>query len=84
MTESYEAYETLRDQATGEAGLDHDECVGDVLAAISKGAAEKAWSMRYDKDDYLLWGHERQVWAGEDGYAYDDARFFAYSRSSGI
>jgi hypothetical protein len=53
-----------------------------VLAAISKGAADKVWSMRYEIDDHLRWDHERQVWTGEDGYAYDGVRFFAYSRSS--
>jgi hypothetical protein len=53
----------------------HDERVKDVLRVISDGAADKVWSMRYEIDDNLRWDHERQVWAGGDG--------FAYSRSSG-
>jgi hypothetical protein len=39
--------------------------------AISKGAADKAWSMRYEIVEALTWDHKRQAWTSGDGFAYD-------------
>jgi hypothetical protein len=44
------------------------------LETISKGAAEMAWSMRFETDYALKWDHERQVWRASDGFAYDGKR----------
>jgi len=85
-----ESYEQLRDGAGGDAGLAWQQADREddglrtlYLAAIADGAGERLWSMRFEVDDHLVRNHERQVWAGEDGFAYDGARLFAHSRSSG-
>jgi hypothetical protein len=65
------------------AGYDHRERVGAILEAIARGAADKAWSVRWEIDGGLRWDDERQVWVGEDGFAYDGSRFFDYSRNGG-
>ena len=54
-----------------EAAHDHRQRVRTILEAISKGAADKAWSMRYEVDYGLRWNHERQAWRAQDGFAYD-------------
>ena len=41
-----------------------------VRQVIARGAAEMAWSTRYEVDYGLRWDHERQVWVAEDGFAY--------------
>ena len=48
----------------------HDDRVEEVIAAISKGAADRAWCTRWAVDDSLRWDSERQVWVAEDGFAY--------------
>jgi hypothetical protein len=54
-----------------DATSDHRERVRTVKGAIGKGAAEMAWSTRFETDYGLKWDHERQVWAARDGFAYD-------------
>jgi hypothetical protein len=48
----------------------HEERVEEVIAAISKGAADRAWCTRWEVDDGLQWDHKRQVWVAEDNFAY--------------
>jgi hypothetical protein len=55
-----------------------------VLRVLHAGAAEMAWSTRYEVDYGLKWDHSRQVWAAEDGFAYDGAHLFDYSRSGAV
>jgi hypothetical protein len=62
------------------ASYDHRERVGTILEAIAQGAADRRWSVRWEIDGDLRWDNERQVWVGEDGFAYDGARLFDYSR----
>jgi len=54
-----------------EATRDHRERVRVVRGAIARGAAEMAWSTRFETDYGLRWDHERQVWTASDGFAYD-------------
>jgi len=56
-----------------EATYDHRERVRVVLGAISRGAADMAWSTRFETDYGLRWDHERQVWTASDGFAYDSS-----------
>jgi hypothetical protein len=42
-----------------------------VRQVIARGAAELAWSTRYEVGYGLRWDHERQVWTARDGFAYD-------------
>jgi len=65
-----------------DAPYDHRERVGAVLQAIARGSAKKAWSVRWEIDGGLQWDADRQVWVGEDGFAYDGIRFFDYSRAN--
>jgi hypothetical protein len=51
-----------------------------VFRVLHAGAAEMAWSTRYEVDYGLKWNHERQVWEASDGFAYDGAHLFEYSR----
>jgi hypothetical protein len=48
----------------------HRERVGEVLEAIARGSADKVWSVRWEIDGGLWWDAKRQVWVGEDGFAY--------------
>jgi len=48
----------------------HEERVEEVIAAISKGAADRAWSTRWEVDRGLRWDHTRRVWVAEDDFAY--------------
>jgi hypothetical protein len=57
-----------------DATSDYRERVRTVKEAIGKGAAEMAWSTRYETDCGLKWDHERQVWTARDGFAYDGQR----------
>jgi hypothetical protein len=41
-----------------------------VLRVLHAGAAEMAWSTRYEVDYGLAWDHERQAWVATDGFAY--------------
>jgi hypothetical protein len=66
-----------------DATRDHGERVEVVIQAISRGAADRAWSMRYEVDYGLRWDDKRQAWAATDGYAYDGERLYAYSRGGG-
>ena len=43
----------------------------EVLEAISRGAADRLWSVRHEVDGDLRRDHERQVWAGAEGFAYE-------------
>jgi hypothetical protein len=38
--------------------------------------------VRWEIDGDLQWDDERQVWVGEDRFAYDGSRFFDYSRAT--
>ena len=67
-----------------DAPHDHRERVGAILEAIAGGAADRAWSVRWEIDGGLWWDHERQVWVAEDGFAYDGSRLFDYSRQGVI
>jgi len=57
-----------------DATSDHRERVRTVKGATGKGAAEMAWSTRFETDYGLKWDHERQVWTARDGFAYDGQR----------
>ena len=70
------------ESAPEDATYDHRRRVREILEAIARGSAEKAWSVRWEIDYGLRWDADRQVWVGEDGYAYDGARLTEYSRSS--
>jgi hypothetical protein len=54
-----------------EAPHRHDERVSQILEVIAKGAAEVAWSTRWDVDYGLQWDHKRRVWTAQDGFAYE-------------
>jgi hypothetical protein len=54
-----------------EANQDHRNRVRAVLDAIARGAADKAWSTRFETDYSLKWDHDRRVWTASDGFAYD-------------
>jgi hypothetical protein len=41
-----------------------------VMRVLHAGAAEMAWSTRYEVDYGLRWDSDRQVWAATDGFAY--------------
>lgn len=43
----------------------------EVLEAISRGAADRLWSVRYEVDGDLRRDHERQVWTDAEGVAYE-------------
>ena len=47
-----------------------EERAKQVIRVLHAGAAEMAWSTRYEVDYGLRWDHERQVWVGEDEFAY--------------
>jgi hypothetical protein len=42
-----------------------------VRQVIAKGAAQMAWSTRYEVDYGLRWDPDREVWAASDGFAYE-------------
>ena len=44
-----------------------------VVRVLHAGAAEMAWSTRYEVDYGLRWDAKREVWTGEDEFAYDGA-----------
>jgi hypothetical protein len=54
-----------------DAAYNHMARVEQVKHAIAKGAAEMAFSTRLQTDYGLMWDHEREVWVGSDGFAYD-------------
>jgi hypothetical protein len=58
---------------SSEAFEAHEQRVEEVIAAISRGAADRAWCTRWEVDYGLRWDHERQVWTAADGFAYDGA-----------
>ena len=47
-----------------------EERVRQVMRILHAGAAEMAWSTRYEVDYGLQWDAEREVWAATDGFAY--------------
>jgi hypothetical protein len=49
----------------------HEERVEEVIAAISSGAADKAWCTRWEVDYGLRWDYKRRVWTTQDGFAYE-------------
>jgi hypothetical protein len=67
-----------------DAPYDHRERVEVVLGAITQGAADRAWSMRYEADYGLRWDPEREVWTAGDGFAYDGEGLYAYSRQGRV
>jgi len=58
----------------------HEERVEEVIAAISRGAADKAWCSRWEVDHGLRWDHKRQVWIAEDGFAFDGSSAWGAAR----
>jgi hypothetical protein len=66
--------------APEEAARAQEARTREVLRVLHAGAAEMAWSTRYEVDYGLEWDHERQLWSAEDGFAYDGAHLFDYSR----
>jgi hypothetical protein len=50
-----------------------------VIRVLHAGAAELAWSTRYEADYGLRWDPDRQVWVATDGFAYDGAGLYEYS-----
>jgi len=44
--------------------------VKQVIRVLHAGAAEMAWSMRYEVDYGLRWDPDREVWATSDGFSY--------------
>lgn len=58
----------------------HEQRVEEVISAISRGAADKAWCTRWEIDDSLRWDAERQVWTAEDGFAFEGAPFAEVGR----
>jgi hypothetical protein len=56
----------------GEARAHHaqQERAKQVMRVLHAGAAEMAWSTRYEVDYGLRWDPDRQVWVGTDGFAY--------------
>jgi hypothetical protein len=73
---------SLESPAAG-APYDHRERVEQVMRTISRGAANRAWSTRYEADYGLRWDPEREVWTAADGFAYDGAELYAYARAGG-
>ena len=51
----------------------HRGRVAQVKAVIARGAAEMAYSTRFETDYGLCWDHEREVWTSEatDGSVFD-------------
>jgi hypothetical protein len=43
----------------------------EVLEAISRGAADRLWSVRHEVDGGLRCDHERQVWTDTEGFVYE-------------
>lgn len=56
---------------THEASFKHRARVEEVVRAICQGAADRAWSVRYEVDYGLRWEAEKQVWTARDGHAYE-------------
>ena len=48
----------------------HQERAKQVVRVIHAGAAEMAWSMRYEVDYGLRWDSSREGWVATDGFAY--------------
>jgi hypothetical protein len=53
---------------------DYEQRIRTVKEAIGKGAAEMAWSTRFETDYGLVWDHGRRVWTARDGFAFDGQR----------
>ena len=47
-----------------------EERVKQVMRILHAGAAEMAWSTRYEVDYDLKWDPDREVWTASDGFAY--------------
>jgi hypothetical protein len=47
-----------------------EERAKQVVRVLHAGAAEMAWSTRYEVDYGLRWDAEREVWIATDGFAY--------------
>jgi hypothetical protein len=41
-----------------------------VMAVISRGAAEGRWSLLYEREESVRWDRRREVWVSRDGHAY--------------
>jgi hypothetical protein len=53
---------------------DHRLRASQVKAVIAEGAAEMAYSTRFETDHGLRWDHDREVWTDDSGFAYDGRR----------
>jgi hypothetical protein len=58
----------------------HEERVEEVISAISRGAADKAWCSRWEVDRGLRWDHAREVWVSEDGFSFDGSSAWGAAR----
>ncbi len=63
------AWPALEGEPRG-AARDQQERVEEVLRVLHAGAAEMAWSTRYEVDYGLRWDPDREVWVASDGFAY--------------
>jgi hypothetical protein len=52
------------------AAISQEELMELVREVLHRGAAEMAWSTRYETDYGLRWNPDRQVWVATDGFAY--------------
>lgn len=61
------------ESAVRTASHNHRERVEQVKAVIARGAADMAYSTRFETDYGLQWDRKREVWTSSagDGFAYD-------------
>jgi hypothetical protein len=63
------------------ADYDYHQRVEEVIETIARGATDRAWSIRWERDYGLRWDPRRECWVDGDSHHYDGARFHDYSRS---
>ena len=61
-----------------------EERVKQVMRILHAGAAEMAWSTRYELDYDLKWDPDREVWTGSDGFVYAYVEERALARGGGV
>ena len=61
-----------------------EERVKQVMRILHAGAAEMAWSTRYEVDYGLKWDPDREVWTASDGFAYAYVEERALARGGGV
>jgi hypothetical protein len=54
-----------------------------VIRVLHAGAAERAWSTRYEVDHGIRWDPAREAWVAADGFAYDGQRLYDYCARQG-